>query len=82
MAGIWAEVLGYEKIGADDDLFDLGADSLTALQASGRLRELTGRDLAMERFFEKATVENLAAGLPEPAGTAPNAKAGWEEGEI
>ena len=62
MAAVWAEVLGYEPIGIDDDLFDLGADSLTALQASARLKELTGRELSMERFFDNATVANLAAG--------------------
>jgi polyketide synthase PksJ len=82
MAEIWAEVLGYDRIGADDDLFDLGADSLTALQASGRLRELTGRDLPMDKFFEKATVENLASGMTGTLPSAPSPKNGWEEGEI
>jgi polyketide synthase PksJ len=81
MAAIWQEVLGYEKLGIDDDLFELGADSLTALQASARLKDKTGRELAMDRFFENATIANLAEDIaPAPANEPAPVK--WEEGEL
>lgn len=80
MAGVWQEVLGYDSLGAEDDLFELGADSLTALQASSRLKELTGSELAMDRFFDNATVANLAKGIATP--TAEPAGEKWEEGEL
>jgi polyketide synthase PksJ len=84
MSGVWEEVLGYERIGIDDDLFDMGADSLTALQASARLKELTGRELSMERFFDNATIANLAGDLPAAPEAAPQpvAAGNWEEGEL
>ncbi|MDD2764699.1 MAG: amino acid adenylation domain-containing protein [Opitutaceae bacterium] len=83
MAGVWEEVLGYEHLGMEDDLFDLGADSLTALQASARLQELTGRDLSLERFFARATIAHLAEDLPAPFASAPAATGeSWEEGEL
>ena len=84
MAGVWAEVLGYERIGIDHDLFDLGADSLTALQASARLKALTGRELSLEHFFAHATIAHLAKDLPASSAAAPATVASgtWEEGEL
>jgi polyketide synthase PksJ len=81
MANVWQEVLGYDSIGADDDLFELGADSLTALQASSRLKELTGGELAMDRFFDNATIANLAEGIAPKKASAPS-EGKWEEGEL
>ncbi|NUS93357.1 MAG: hypothetical protein HOQ36_13280 [Nocardia sp.] len=37
MAGVDADVLGVERVGADDDLFTLGGNSLVATQAAARL---------------------------------------------
>ena len=84
VAQAWAEVLGYDKIGVEDDLLDLGADSLIALQASAQLEKLTGRKMPMEKFFAQATVANIAQAytdiLPETAAQA--APPQWEEGEL
>lgn len=84
VAQAWSEVLGYEKIGLEDDLMELGADSLTALQASARLEKLAGRKMPMETFFEKATVAHIAeayADLP-PTEEEQASQAHWEEGEL
>ena len=32
LAGIWAEVLGVEKVGVHDNFFDLGGHSLVAVR--------------------------------------------------
>ncbi|MDR3514226.1 MAG: SDR family NAD(P)-dependent oxidoreductase [Azospirillaceae bacterium] len=84
LAGIWAEVLGFDRIGIADDLFDLGADSLAALQVSARLKELTGQELSMSRFFDQPTIAHLALDIPAPATADPTPvrEAAWEEGEL
>ncbi|MER6844293.1 amino acid adenylation domain-containing protein [Streptomyces platensis] len=59
LAGIWAEVLGRERVGADDNFFDLGGDSVLSIQAVHRVRQaglrITSRDL-----FLHPTVSGLA----------------------
>ena len=86
MAEVWGEVLGYTGLGIDDDLIELGADSLSALQASARVEELTGCQISMERFFKKSTIAYLAETIlvPEADGglgvVTGNEK--WEEGEL
>jgi amino acid adenylation domain-containing protein len=59
LAGIWADVLGVERVGAHDSFFDLGGDSLTAIQvvAKARERELP---LTIQQLFQYSTVAELA----------------------
>jgi amino acid adenylation domain-containing protein/non-ribosomal peptide synthase protein (TIGR01720 family) len=60
LAQIWAEALGRDAVGVDDDFISLGGDSIIAIQIVSRARraglELTPRDL-----FEHPTVARLAA---------------------
>ena len=42
LAGIWAQVLGIDRAGAQDDFFDLGGHSLLATQVISRVREVFG----------------------------------------
>ena len=86
MAEVWGEVLGYKGLGIDDDLIELGADSLSALQASARIEELTGSQISMERFFKNSTIAYLAEEIlvPETEAGYSVVSAGekWEEGEL
>jgi nonribosomal peptide synthetase protein BlmVIII len=73
VAALWTQLLGVRDPGADDDFFDLGGDSLLALRFLGRLREETGVDHPVARFFEAPTVRAVASaveGAPA-AGGAP-----------
>jgi amino acid adenylation domain-containing protein len=56
---IWAEVLGLTDIGADDDIFDLGAHSLTITQISVRMRKRLGVDLPMHTYYDFPTVAGI-----------------------
>jgi acyl-coenzyme A synthetase/AMP-(fatty) acid ligase/acyl carrier protein len=60
LASTAANVLGIEKVGVDDDLFDLGLDSLSAVQLVTRARSSLEAGLAIEMVFEHSTVAALA----------------------
>nr|AXL06679.1 KR domain-containing protein [uncultured bacterium] len=63
-----AAVLGYaanQHIEADQGLFEIGFDSLTAIELRNRLRDLTGRKIAPNLVFAYPTPEMLAAHLHE-----------------
>lgn len=60
IAGIWQDVLGYEKVGRNQDFYDLGGHSLLATQLISRLREAFGVDLSLRSLLEGSTVAKLA----------------------
>jgi acyl-coenzyme A synthetase/AMP-(fatty) acid ligase/acyl carrier protein len=49
VAGIWAEVLGLERISVVDNFFDLGGHSLLATQVISRVRDAFGQEVAFVR---------------------------------
>jgi amino acid adenylation domain-containing protein len=70
VARIWAELLGLERLGADDDFFRSGGNSLLAARATARLRALLGIDLGLRATFESPTVSALAASIDAARGSA------------
>ncbi|HKH43063.1 MAG TPA: phosphopantetheine-binding protein [Thermoanaerobaculia bacterium] len=60
LAGIWAEVLGVERVGANGHFFDLGGHSLLAVQVMARLEHVLGAKVPISMLFEAPTVEHLA----------------------
>ncbi|WP_432010894.1 non-ribosomal peptide synthase/polyketide synthase [Streptomyces cucumeris] len=65
-AEVWAEVLGVERVGAEDDFFALGGDSILSIRLTSRLREAFGRELSPRMVFTHPTVAALAAALGAP----------------
>ena len=63
IAGIWADVLGRERIGVRDGFFELGGHSLLATQLISRLRAVFRIDLPLRALFDTPTVEGLALAL-------------------
>lgn len=61
LARIFAEVLGFERMGARDNFFDLGIHSLQATQVLSRIRDAFGVELPLRIFFEAPTLSGLAA---------------------
>jgi amino acid adenylation domain-containing protein len=63
LAGIWADLLELGQVGVDQDVFALGADSLTVTQVLSRLRERFDVELSFEDIFDTPTVAAMAARL-------------------
>ncbi|MEG8279903.1 non-ribosomal peptide synthetase [Streptomyces sp. AHA2] len=70
LAGIWAEVLGVPEVGATDNYFALGGDSILGIQIVSAARR-AGLALTPRHLFQYQTVAELAAAVDEsPAGPA------------
>jgi len=68
IAGVYAELLGLDRVGADDDYFALGGNSLLATRAVARLNESLDTNASVRDLFEAPTVSALAARIVPGAG--------------
>ena len=60
LAGIYARVLGVERVGVDDSFFDLGGDSLSAMRLIAGVNNALDAGLSVRVVFEAPTVAQLA----------------------
>jgi len=60
LATIWAQVLGVEKVGVEDSFFEIGGDSLLAIQLISRVRDALRVELPMRELFNAMTVAAMA----------------------
>ena len=57
---IWSEVLAVDRVGAEDDFFALGGDSITSIRLLSRMREAFSVDLSPQDLFDQPRVAELA----------------------
>lgn len=67
LQNIWADVLGY-PVGADDNFFEIGGNSMLALRMIVRVEQATGIRFNLIKLAS-GTLHSLAAELPKPAGS-------------
>ncbi|MFC5288833.1 non-ribosomal peptide synthase/polyketide synthase [Actinokineospora guangxiensis] len=72
LAQVWAQVLGVERVGVEDNFFSLGGDSILSIQVVSRLRERGLRTSAKDLFLHQ-TIAELAPRCT--AATAPARRA-------
>jgi hypothetical protein len=74
LAEIWAEILGREQIGTQDNIFEIGGDSLLIFRIAARANEAS-LPLTVRQFFQYRTIAELAAqvggGTGQPVEVAP-----------
>ncbi|WP_280234271.1 non-ribosomal peptide synthetase, partial [Nocardia cyriacigeorgica] len=70
VAEIFAQTLGVDRVGLDDDFFALGGNSLVATQIAARIAALLDIDVPVRMLFEHPTVGALAARLTATDGAA------------
>src|SRR5690606_25106030 len=69
IAGIYRDLLGVDRVGADDDFFELGGNSLIATQVIARLATALDARVPLRVLFEAPTVAALAVRAEEHAGS-------------
>ncbi len=65
IAAVWREALDTERVGIDDNFFDLGGNSLRIIQVHMKLRERIQKDLALVDLFRFPTIRALSAFLSQ-----------------
>jgi thioesterase domain-containing protein len=63
LAAVWQDVLGVERVGAHDDFFDLGGQSILAARLTAKLRGELGLDVPVGMLVQAPTEEALARAL-------------------
>jgi amino acid adenylation domain-containing protein len=65
LTGIWAEVLGLERVGIHDNYFDIGGHSLLATRVISRLRSVLQLEIQVRQLFDTPTIAGLASSIEE-----------------
>jgi amino acid adenylation domain-containing protein len=76
IAGVWQEFFALDRVGADDNLFELGATSLDIIQLNANLRKALKKNIPILTLFTYPTVRSLARNLfhEETAAGTPGTK--------
>jgi amino acid adenylation domain-containing protein/non-ribosomal peptide synthase protein (TIGR01720 family) len=68
LCSLFAEILGADRVGVEDDFFALGGHSLLATQVIARVHEMFRIELPVRSLFENPTVAGLYRALAERLG--------------
>jgi amino acid adenylation domain-containing protein len=65
LASIWTKLLGINRVGINDNYFELGGDSLLATQLVSQLRGVFEVELPLVNLFQYPTLAELATSIEE-----------------
>ena len=71
LASLWASALAVDRVGVEDNFFDLGGHSLVALRLLGQIERQFGKQLAMASLLESPTVAGIARILSDDDAASP-----------
>ena len=81
LATLWQEVLQVDRVGIDDNFFDLGGHSLLLIRLHRKLIELLGMQLSLTDLLRYPSVGALAAHLSREHDAAESPKEGGTRGD-
>jgi len=70
IADLWQRMFDLERVGMDENFFDLGGHSLLLVEMHTRIREELKTDFPIVTLFEHPTIRSLASHLGQPGGAA------------
>jgi aspartate racemase len=79
IAALWRQVLKTERVGLDDNFFDLGGDSLLIVAVHSQLQKMLQREIQVTDLFEHVTVRSLARHVSAVTPAAPSFSAAQEQ---
>jgi acyl-coenzyme A synthetase/AMP-(fatty) acid ligase/thioesterase domain-containing protein len=82
VAELWAAVLGMDELGAHDDFFDLGGDSLSAEEMVARLAAEHEIKVSSRLLLDASTVAEFAAALTTQSATAEAPHSATDDGRL
>jgi thioesterase domain-containing protein len=66
LSSFYADALGLDEVGIDDNFFEIGGHSLPAMQVLAKIEAELGQRLAPDVLLDKPTVRELAVALTQP----------------
>jgi amino acid adenylation domain-containing protein len=75
IATIWKDVLKLEKVGTQDNFFDLGGHSLLLVRVMNRIQQSLGKEIGIVDMFQRPTIRDLAKFLREDRKDEPSSDA-------
>ncbi|AEV98678.1 hypothetical protein A4D02_09040 [Niastella koreensis] len=72
LAMVWEQVLGLEQISVHDDYFELGGNSLKAMEIIKKIQDTMGCSIPLKVLFEEKTIESIARQITPGVLTAPS----------
>ncbi|MEH2229331.1 MAG: non-ribosomal peptide synthetase [Nostoc sp.] len=72
LVGILSELLKIDRVGIDDNFFDLGATSISILQVAAQIKQELGIELPAVKLFQYSTIGSLANYLDSNQNSQPS----------
>ena len=79
LAGVWAEVLGFDQVGVEDDFFRLGGHSISAIRIVARLRGTLNVEMSVADLLTNPTIARLSSVIAEQTNNSPRLEGRREE---